>query len=350
MESHSHTLAASLSAKGHRVIMGCSEEGAVEVAGKIILPSRRITITNSGDVAAIVRIARISLREHIEVIIANHGREYWPAAVGARMAGARVIFIRHQIDRLKRSTCWLVNRFVDRVVAVSGAVKDVLVESGISGDKIDIVYNSVSLERFNPSAIDREGARRELGISGDGTVVGTAGKINQGKGVFELFRSVYQLVKKYPSIRLVFVGDGPERDSLEREARKLSMNGKVIFAGSRTDIERMFAAMDIFVLPSYDEGLPTVLIEAMAMERPVIATTVGGIPEIVEDGFNGILIPPRDDEAISEAIVRYIENREVSRRLALEGRRTVELKFSDGVSGNRFADILEALPVSRSKC
>ncbi len=348
MESHSHTLAASLSGKGHRVIMACSKEGSVEVAEKITLPARRISITNSGDIPAIIKLARICLRENIQAVIANHGREYWPAAIAAHMSGARVIFVRHQIDRLKRSTCWLVNRYVDRIVAVSGAVKDDLVASGVSGERIEVIYNSVSMERFNPSAIDREEVRRELGIDGGSILVGTAGKLNSGKGVFELLRSVHHLVKRYPAIRLVFVGDGPERDNLEKEAHRLSMSEKVIFVGARKDMERMYAAMDIFVLPSTcREAFGMVLIEAMAMEKPVIGTSVGGVQDIITHDTNGIVVSPGDQGAMSEAIGRYIENSEFSRRIALEGRKTAELKFSHEILGDRFAEILESLPVSR---
>ncbi len=348
MESHSSTLASLLSGRGHKVIVGCSNEGSVEVAGKLALPARRITIANSGDLPAIIKMARVCSREGVQVVIANHGREYWPATVAARMAGARVIFVRHQIDRLKRTTCWLVNRHVEKVIAVSSAVKDDLLASGVSGEKVEIVYNSVSLARFNPSLIDREDARGELGIDGDSIVVGTAGKLDRGKGVFELLHAVSVLAKKYPFIRLVFVGEGSERDNLAREARGLSIIGKVIFAGARKDMERMYAAMDIFVLPSTcREAFGMVLIEAMAMQKPVIGTSVGGVQDIIAHNVNGLIVLPGDEGAISDAIAGYIENKESSRRMAIEARRTVELKFSDGILGDRFAEILEGLPVRR---
>lgn len=341
IESHSDTLASTLFRKGHNVIMACWKEGAVEIeAGKLVLPSRRITIRNSGDLAAVIKMIKVFLKEHIHVIIANAGREYWPAAVAAKIAGTKVIFIRHQVDRLKKTTCWLVNKHVDRVIAVSNAVRDALIESGVSGIKIDVIHNSIDTERFDPGKIDRAGVRRELGIYGADIVVGTAGKLDRGKGVYEILSATCLLTDKYPSIKLLFVGDGPERADLEREAGSSLMKGKVIFAGMRRDIERMYAAMDIFALPSYDEGLPTVLVEAMAMGRSVIATPVGGIPEIVEDGVNGILIPPKNAGAIAEAICRYLYDDGFREKVALEGRNTVQRDFSDKVMGDRFDKVL----------
>ncbi len=344
IESHSETLAALLHSNGHKVIMGCWNEGSVKVAGGLVLPSRRITIVNSGDIPAIVKIIRVCLKEDIQVIIANAGREYWPAALAAKIAKTKVVFVRHQMDRLKKTTCWLVNNHVDRVVAVSGAVKDALIESGISYKKIDIIYNSIALERFSPDKVDRDAVRREFGIESDTIVIGTAGKLNQGKGVFDLLSAVHRLMETYPNVRLIFVGDGSERTRLEQEVQRLSMHNKVVFPGVRDDMERMYAAMDIFILPSTcREAFGMVLIEAMAMDKPVIATPVGGIPEIVNDEVNGILVPPHNPEALSHAIAQYIKDDVFSRKVAREGRTLVEQKFSDKAMGDNFENVLKNL-------
>jgi glycosyltransferase involved in cell wall biosynthesis len=341
IESHSETLAALLSKHGHKVVMGCWNEGSVRVAGGLVLPSRRITIVNSGDIPAMVKIIRVCLKDAIQVIIANSGREYWPAAIAAKIAKTKVVFVRHQMDRLKKTTCWLVNNHVDRVVAVSGAVKDALIESGISREKIDVIYNSIPLERFNPGTVERDAVRRELGIDSDSIVIGTAGKLNQGKGVFDLLSAVHRLMETYPNVRLIFVGDGSERTRLEQETQRLSMHDKVIFPGVRDDMERMYAAMDVFILPSTcREAFGMVLIEAMAMSKPVIATTMGGIPEIIDDEVNGVLVPPQDPDAIAHAIARYIEDGAFSRKVALEGRKLIEQKFSDKAMGDSFENIL----------
>jgi glycosyltransferase involved in cell wall biosynthesis len=296
---------------------------------------------NSGDIPAIVKIIRVCFKENIQVIIANSGREYWPAALAAKIAGTKVVFVRHQMDRLKKTTCWLVNNYVDRVVTVSGAVKDALVESGISHKKIEVIYNSIALERFSPDKIARDAVRRELGIDNHNIVIGTAGKLNQGKGVFDLLSAVHRLMATYPNVRLMFVGDGSEKTKLEKETQRLSMNDKVIFPGVRDDMERIYAAMDVFILPSTcREAFGMVLIEAMAMGKPVIATPVGGIPEIVNDEVNGILVPPHNPDAIAQAIARYIEDGTFSKKIAREGRKLIEQKFSDKAMGDSFENVL----------
>jgi glycosyltransferase involved in cell wall biosynthesis len=140
---------------------------------------------------------------------------------------------------------------------------------------------------------------------------------------------------------LLFVGDGPERLPLEEEAKRRSLLDNVIFAGVRRDIEHMYAAMDIFTLPSTcEEAFGMVLIEAMAMGKPVIATRVGGIPEIVENEVNGVLVTPHDAAALADAITRCIFDRQFSEKIAAEGRKLVERKFSDKAMGDHFDKVL----------
>lgn len=342
IESHSDILASELVKNGHRVVMGCWEEGSVAVqAGKLVLPSRRIRIRNSGDIVAIIKIIKTCLRDDIQVIIANGGREYWPAAIAAKISGTKIIFVRHQTDRIKWSTRWLINNYVERVIAVSGAVKNALIASGVSEEKIEIIHNSIALERFNPSLVNKDEVRQGLGIGSNDIVIGTVGKLNRGKGVYEILDALCSLVKEYPDLKLVYVGDGPERQGIEEEAQKLSVHDRVIFAGVRRDIEKMYSSMDIFVLPSTcDEAFGMVLIEAMAMGKPVIATTVGGIPEIIRDGVNGILISPGDSSAIADAIANLINNYDLAEGIASEGRRAVEHDFSAKVMGERFEEVL----------
>lgn len=344
IESHSDILASALAEKRHRVIFGCWIDGYIATDAGISIPARRIRIRNSGDLRRMLKIIKVLKKDCIDIIIANHGREYWPAAVAAKVAGVKIIFVRHQTDRLKVTTRWLVNRFVDKVIAVSGAVKDSLIISGIAPEKIETIHNSIVLSRFNPSVIDRDSVRKELGINEKDIVVGSVGKLHIGKGVFDLFSAFRLLSAKYPGLKLLYVGDGPDRGGLEMEAQRLPVKERVVFTGVRQDIERLYAAMDIFVIPSScDEAFGMVLIEAMAMRKPVIATSVGGLPEIVTNELNGLLVPPKDPGAIAHAISRYIDNAEFSRQIAAEGRKLVEHKFSDKTMGDNFERTLKQI-------
>jgi len=340
IESHTGTLASLLSERGHRVIMGCWNEGTVSVAGGLVLPSTRITMRNSGDILAILQLVKVCSKKDIQVVIANCGREYWPAAIAAGLLKVKVILVRHQLGRIRKTTRWLIENRIDRVVAVSRAVEDVLINSGVPPQKVKVIHNSVSIQKFNPALIDRHGIREELGLKREHILVGTVGRIHRGKGVYELLSALDMLVGKYPMLKLMYVGEGPEMSGLQVQARKSILDGKIIFAGIRKDMERMYAAMDIFALPSYNEGLPTVLVEAMAMGKPVIGTTVGGIPEIIEKDVNGILIPPQNDRAIAEAITKYLDDDEFRVRTSSQGRRTVEEGFSDKIMGDKFEEVL----------
>lgn len=342
MESHSEIIASALAQRGHTVVMGCWIDGTVTFqATGITLPAVRIRTRNSGDVLALLKMLRTCRREHIDIIIANHGKDFWPSVFAAGLAGIPVVFVRHMGSRLKKTTCWLINRHVDKVIAVSGAVRDTLLDSGVSAEKVEVVHNAVTLERFDPSSVDPDGARRQLGIGAGDIVVGTVGKLHKGKGVFDLLAAFALLSGKHVRLKLLFVGDGPERSALEQEASRLSLSERVIFAGPSKDVARMYAAMDIFVLPSTcSEAFGMVLVEAMAMARPVIATEVGGIPEIVQDNVSGILVPPQDPGSISRAIDRYIEDPALRSRLAEEGRLLVSRRFTEQTMARAFEKAL----------
>jgi len=344
IESHSITLSLALLKRGHRTIIACSEGGHVHRnAAESGLPVNNIKVLNACDLISIMKIARLASKEKIDIILANLGKEYWPGAVAAKFLGKKIVFIRHQRDPIRKTTRWLINNNTHMVVAVSSAVKDALLASGISGKKIRVIHNAISLARFDPSRIDKKVVRRELGMAEDDVLIGTVGKLHKGKGVYELLRAVGTIVEEGGPVKLLFVGDGPERDGLEREAARLMMRDKVFFTGIRPDAERMYAAMDIFALPSYNEGMPTVLVEAMAMKIPVIATPVGGVPEIVRNGENGLLIPVGDESALHEAILRYLTEKDFAARLADNGRATVELEFADAMLAERFEKIFLAL-------
>jgi glycosyltransferase involved in cell wall biosynthesis len=342
IESHSDILASALIGRGHNVIMGCRVDGFIPMEyNEMRVPAKRVRIVNSGDLRAMLQIVRISSSEKIDVIIANHGREYWPASIAAMLRGVNILFVRHQVDRIRKTTRWLIAHHVGGVVAVSEAVRDAMVRSGVPPEKITVVHNSIPLAKFNAAAIDSGRVRKELGLGENEIVIGTVGKLHRGKGVFELLQAVHQLRPRYPSIKLLFVGDGPERSALEHEAGRLSMQDRVVLTGVRKDVERMYAALDIFVLASScEEAFGMVLIEAMAMERPVVATAVGGIPEIVQHEVNGLLVRPGDSSDLARAISRYLDDECFRGKMALRGRGDAERRFSDKAMGENFERVL----------
>ncbi|MDA8434015.1 MAG: glycosyltransferase family 4 protein [Nitrospiraceae bacterium] len=343
IESHSVVLASDLAGRGHKVIVACTPGGNVRANLDAALPVADLEVVNAGDLPAICRLAGIIRREGIEVVLANSGKEYWPAAVAAALLGKKIVFVRHQTDRIRTTTRLLINSRIDRVVAVSGAVRKALLGSGIDEEKITVIHNGVSLDRFDPSRIDRAAVRRELGIGADDIVIGTVGKLHEGKGVYELLRAGAGIAEGTP-LTLLFVGDGPEKEGIRREADRLGLAERVVITGIRRDVERMYAAMDVFVLASTcDEAFGMVIIEAMAMAKPVVATLVGGIPELICPGENGLLVPPADAAALRSALVSLLGNAEYAGRIARAGRKTAEDTFSEAALGRGFERLLASL-------
>jgi glycosyltransferase involved in cell wall biosynthesis len=349
IESHSVVLSSELAGRGHKVIVACSPRGHVREnveAASLHLEDLKVVdleVVNAGDLVSILRLGGIIRKENIGIVIANSGREYWPAGVAAKLLGRKIVFVRHQTDRIRKTTRWLINHHVDRVVAVSGAVKNALLSSGIAEGKIEVIHNGVSLSRFDPLRIDRGAVHGELGIGMQDFVIGTVGKLHQGKGVYELLRAAAGIAGERP-VTLLFVGDGPEKEGIIREAERLGIADRTVITGIRRDVERMYAAMDVFVLPSTcDEAFGMVIIEAMAMGKPVIGTRVGGIPELITSGENGLLVPPGNATAISDAIKKCRDDGDFAARIAHNGRRTAETAFSEETLGERFEKVLASL-------
>jgi glycosyltransferase involved in cell wall biosynthesis len=159
-------------------------------------------------------------------------------------------------------------------------------------------------------------------------LIGCVGRLVPVKGISYLIAALPEIIRAVPSAQLVVVGDGPERDPLERQARHLGMAGQVRFVGWRSDLERIYPDLDVVVLPSLREGTPVVLIEAMAAGRPVVATRVGGVPDVVADGDTGLLVPSRDPRALAEAVAKILQGTLLARRLGDAGRVSVITRFA----------------------
>jgi glycosyltransferase involved in cell wall biosynthesis len=347
IESQVVTLASALLKKGHKIIIGCPDEGQVQHnAKKLGLPTTTINVVNSGDLFAVSRIVKTVKRENIKIIIANLGKEYWPAAMAAKISGVKLIFVRHQLDKLKKSTAWLISQHVDKVVAVSQCVKDSLVNNEIPSEKIAAIYNGIEMDKFNAAVADKNKVRAELNIDKDAIVIGHAGKLDKGKGVFDLLRAMENVCEKYLTARLLFVGEGPAQKELEILSGKLGLKNKVTFVGVQRDIFKMYSVMDIFVLASTTrEAFGMALVEAMAMEIPVIGTTIGGIPEIIQNGINGILVNANDSQSLAGGIIKYVEDRNFSKKVSLEGRKTVEEKFTNKRMADEFEELFKKLNI-----
>ena len=207
-------------------------------------------------------------------------------------------------NALRRRVRRLLAPLVTEFVAVSQDLARWLVEDvGVPAAKVTQIYNGVDTEAFSPA--DKEAARRTLGIRDGAVVIGTVGRLDPVKdhrGLLEAFGRT----ARHPQAQLVVVGDGPCRAELEQVGRRLGLDGRVLMLGERQDVARILRALDVFALPSVGEGISNALLEAMASGLPVIATRVGGNPELVEHDVTGTLVSPRSAEALAAAFDRYL--------------------------------------------
>jgi glycosyltransferase involved in cell wall biosynthesis len=218
----------------------------------------------------------------------------------------------------------LILRKFDAVAAVSERIAEEAVRSGISRGKVSVIDNGIDMEPFAAAKPTLAG---DLDANGQ-TVIGTVGRLVEQKGMRHFLAAAKLALSKNPKLKFVIVGDGPDRKALEQLACSMGVVGNVIFTGSRTDMPGVYASFDIFVLASLDEGLPMALLEAMASGRPCIATRVGAIPSVIPNGECGLLVEPADDEALYQALAKYIENAGWRRSLGEIGRNRVREKFS----------------------
>lgn len=234
--------------------------------------------------------------------------------------------------KLHQKVEWFALRhFCDRVISVSEEARQYhITMSGAPAGQVTTIYNGIDLSVFSNMnyAQERSNVRAELGIPSEADILVTVAVLRPPKGIQFLIRALPAIVDSHPSAYYLIVGGGPHREALVEEAGKLGVNERVIFAGMRKDVKRMLAASDIFVLPTLTEALPTVLAEAMAARLPLIASHVGGVPEMITEGQNGLLVTPEDIQGLSNACIRLLKNRNERLAMGAEGWRIVQQRFS----------------------
>lgn len=312
-------------------------KGEGKLFGDVALPpERRLVlrherVVNLGvarmDPGALWEMGRFFRERRVDVV---HAHNFGPLIYGglsARIGGRpgsrpRVVYSEHNqvnsaSERDLQKFRWYV-RLADRVVNVSEDLQRTL--GGKLGVRVpmQVVHNGIDGRRFE--GVSGEAVRRELGLAPDDVVFGTAVVLSKQKGIPHLLDAIPSVLAAVPRARFVVAGDGPLRAELEAAARAKGLEGRVLFPGYRRDVPQLLSAFDVYVLPSLWEGLPLALLEAMALGRPIVCTSVGGNPEIVRDGENGLVVPPADPGALAAALSRV--GNDEALRAAMRSRNT----------------------------
>lgn len=236
----------------------------------------------------------------------------------------------------------LVLRRMDHVVCVSEGQRTKVLQSGVRPAKTSVIHNAVRVEGIESDA--GYGAMlRQLVPAEDRRIVCSVGRLSPEKGFGILVEAARLVAAQVPDVAFIHFGDGPLRASLESKRHAFGLSGRLVFAGFRKDARRFLPHVDVVVLPSFTEGLPNVALEACAAGKPIVATRVGGTPEIVRDGVNGLLVPAGDPGALAEKILTLLASTKLRHELGAEGRALVEREFTFASQSRAYRRLLQGL-------
>ena len=294
-----------------------------------------------------LRLRKLFLKQKVQVVHTHGINPFFYGTIGAILAKVPVkIQTDHArgtfpVARKEMVSEMVLSWFVDRIVAVSEGVKSDLVKyEHISPEKIQVIYNGIDASKYRVK-IDQEKKREELGISVDDKVIGIGVRLSEQKGIKYLIEAMSIVVKSFPNVKLLIIGDGECRTDLEKLASDCGIADKVIFTGFRNDIPELLQIMDIYSLPSLWEGHPLVLLEAMAAGKPVVATDIHGNRETVEHGKTGMLTPTRNSEKLAEALLKLLVDDDMRRKMGSMGHKRFRKLFIIDKTVKNYQDLYE---------
>jgi len=338
MEMHLPILSEVLQRRKHRVFVVCSP-GTMTMKDALSRGLRVFPLKIRGyfDPFAISKLAGFIRDKQIDLIHSHYSKDLWTIVPAMRLARRVPIILMKHIGTGHPKKDFLHRRIyneVSHIIANSEVIRRNLIATHpISEDKVSVIHLGIDLEIYNPKRFNRSEIRGGLGIGSEELVIGIVGRLQRCKGYLEFLHMAKGVLKFHSNLKFLMVG-GPSRGE-EREAREilqkvdeLGLGEKTIVTGYRKDVPMLMRAMDIFVFPSHAEAFGLVLIEAMAMGLPVVSSNCDGVLDIVEDGATGVLVPPKNVEGLTQAVLHLIQNPDLRRSLGEAGRRRVEERFS----------------------
>jgi len=229
--------------------------------------------------------------------------------------------------------------YFDHIVIVSTHLRNILLDRGIVPGKITTIYNGICVNGYHYKKEKSNRLRAELNIPAGSQIVGAVGRLSSEKGFHLLIMAAKEILREFPQTFFIFIGDGPERERLMGLSGSLGINCNVRFMGIRDDIEDIYPLMDIFVLPSFTEGLPISLLEAMASKRPVIATKVGSIPCVIDHGNEGFLVDPGNIEELIKSLTYLLSHKKLAEIMGERGYQKVISDFTSKSMAQKYFSV-----------
>jgi glycosyltransferase involved in cell wall biosynthesis len=334
---------------GMRPAVLCPPEAEVgrraAAAGIEVFPCR---MRKSYDLAAIRTILRVLREQAVDVVNTHSGRDSFLAGVAARLSRRRPAVVRTRHLAMPITSRISYSYLPHRVVTVSGYVKEYLVREGVPGERIVVVPTGIDAGRFADGAAPAN-LREELGLPKDALLVGVVAVLRMKKGHRSLLEAAPFVLAAFPRTVFVIAGAGPQEKNLGNAIGSMGLSGSVRMLGHREDVSNVLLSLDLFVLPTVEEALGTAFVEAMAAGRAVVGCRVGGVPEVVEEGKTGLLVPPGDPAALADAIRSLLADGELRRRMGAAGRQVVLARYSEEEMCKRMWGMYRSLLAERGR-
>ena len=318
-------------AAGHRAMLVAHPDGELRRRAAEGLELLALAPRTEMDLSAAWKLSRAIKQLRPDVLHAHDPHGVAMAAMALSMSTqpkrAPLIAARRVDFRLKGNALsrWKYDQ-VDRFICASEAIRTILLKDGVAAARTVTVHEGIDLAKVE--AAPAAPLHEELWLPHGSPVVGNVAALVPHKGQRHLVEAAALVVQQMPDARFVIAGEGELRESLEHQIKHHRLEKHVILAGFRPDVLSLHKAFDIFVMSSVTEGLGTSLLDAMAAGKPIVATTAGGMPEVVRDGTTGILVPPRDHHAMADAILKLLKDVELRKQMGEAGRSLAYAEFS----------------------
>jgi glycosyltransferase involved in cell wall biosynthesis len=300
--------------------------------------------------SSLLKLTFFLQKEKVDLINAHGYRDHFLSAVARKLAGTRALVrTKHNHVPLKGGifSRFLYGKLTDRVVTISEDIRRIMIESGLHPEHVTTIHTAINLDLFSPRPKNHQ-LIKEFDLSLEYAIIGTIARLSERKGISFLLDAVKILTDGGRRLACLVVGgggSGSQRkiDILKQRAESLGISQYIYFTGRRSDIPDILSLMDVFILPSLAEGLGRSLLEAMAAGRPVVASNVGGIPEAVEDGKTGILVPPQEAQCLARAVAFLLDSPERACEMGRAGRRKAEKLFDEKKMIDHICSLYEEL-------
>jgi glycosyltransferase involved in cell wall biosynthesis len=316
--------------QGHEVFLLAPPESpllkAAKNQGMDVIP---LKIRHTFDLQALWRIKKIILEKEIEILHTHSSVDSWVASLAGKWAGVPLLVRTRHISVPARTHRFnKVYSLPDAVITTGEHIRRNLMEGyHLSADRVFSIPTGVDTDRFYPRPPEPL-LKKRLGLPEGSLVVSLAAVLRAQKRHELVIAAAPAVLQKYPQTRFLFVGEGPRRNLIAEELKRTQMAPFFLMTGYREDLPELLSITDVGVVSSQAEGIPQALLQTMAMAKPMVATRVGGIPDIIRDGVNGLLIPPEDPQALAGALLTLLDDRAYAVRLGKKAQELIREKYS----------------------